>query len=278
MQGAALSASASGMIPSSTPEFKPRLTTRYSPYPSTSTRSGPPSSRSSVHGVPPMKPPRSTKSSQPTSSQANPITVSSDVDDDLVMTGFSGSTTHRAHAGPSTSRGLSIPTHPTNRPDCRPGPAQGVFPYEADQAIHAHKVSTAQLDMPNGGALPIRSNEPELSEEQKIVFKRIMKGESIFFTGSAGVGKSVLTRAIIKALRQKYPLESEVAVTATTGIAATNIGGCTLHSWAGLGLAKMSVDKLYFSLTRSKSKADVVQRWVQCKALVIDEGKSLEFF
>lgn len=127
----------------------------------------------------------------------------------------------------------------------------------------------------NHDPLPVVTDAPELSEEQKRVFKRIMGGESIFFTGSAGVGKSVLTRAVIRALREKYPDRNQVAVTATTGIAATNIGGCTLHSWAGLGLAKMSVDKLFYSLVRSKMKMDVVQRWKDCKVLIIDEGEKL---
>lgn len=88
--------------------------------------------------------------------------------------------------------------------------------------------------------------EPPLSDEQEAVLRQVMNGESVFFTGSAGVGKSVLTRAIIRNLRQMYPEKDAVAVTATTGIAATNIGGCTLHSWAGIGLGKGKSDKLYW--------------------------------
>ena len=45
-----------------------------------------------------------------------------------------------------------------------------------------------------------------------------------------GTGKSVLLRAIIQALGGPSPT---VAVTASTGIAAVNIGGQTLHSFAG---------------------------------------------
>jgi hypothetical protein len=43
-------------------------------------------------------------------------------------------------------------------------------------------------------------------------------------------GKSVLTRAIIVAFRKKYDKPMQVAVTATTGVAANNIGGSTVHS------------------------------------------------
>ncbi|KAG9075646.1 hypothetical protein FS749_012667, partial [Ceratobasidium sp. UAMH 11750] len=73
----------------------------------------------------------------------------------------------------------------------------------------------------------------ELSDEQRQILHKVREGESIFFTGSAGTGKSVLLRAIIKDLGG--PSES-VAVTGSTGIAAINIGGQTLHSWAGVGL------------------------------------------
>ena len=49
-------------------------------------------------------------------------------------------------------------------------------------------------------------------------------------TTITGTGKSVLLRAIVKAL--DGPSET-VAVTASTGVAAANIGGKTLHAFAG---------------------------------------------
>jgi ATP-dependent DNA helicase PIF1 len=75
-----------------------------------------------------------------------------------------------------------------------------------------------------------------LSAEQKHVLDLVTNhGQSVFFTGPAGTGKSVLMRAIIDELRQKYQTEPErVAVTASTGFAACNIGGITLHSFAGM--------------------------------------------
>lgn len=69
---------------------------------------------------------------------------------------------------------------------------------------------------------------PELSEEQQRVLNMVVTGKkSLFFTGSAGTGKSVLLRAIIDTLGQRYG--SGLAVTASTGIAACNINGSTLH-------------------------------------------------
>jgi DNA replication protein DnaC len=50
---------------------------------------------------------------------------------------------------------------------------------------------------------PSESDEPELSPQQQLILERILKGENYFFTGSAGTGKSVLLRAIIKAFKEK---------------------------------------------------------------------------
>jgi Cdc6-like AAA superfamily ATPase len=69
---------------------------------------------------------------------------------------------------------------------------------------------------------------PELSDEQQRILDMVVnQRKSLFFTGSAGTGKSVLLRAIIDQLSMKYG--NQLAVTASTGIAACNINGCTLH-------------------------------------------------
>lgn len=83
-----------------------------------------------------------------------------------------------------------------------------------------------------------QSRAVQLSEEQKDVVKFVVEmGKSVFFTGSAGTGKSVLMGEIIRQLRMKYRREPDrIAVTASTGLAACNIEGTTLHSCAGIGL------------------------------------------
>lgn len=85
-----------------------------------------------------------------------------------------------------------------------------------------------------------------LSDEQRGVLEAVAgQGKSIFFTGSAGTGKSVLMREIISTLRRKYEREKDrVAVTASTGLAACNIEGVTLHSFAGIGLGKEPAPEL----------------------------------
>ncbi|KAI8373367.1 PIF1-like helicase-domain-containing protein [Choanephora cucurbitarum] len=75
----------------------------------------------------------------------------------------------------------------------------------------------------------LAKSQPSLSEEQRKIHDYIIdERKNVFFTGSAGTGKSVLLRHIINSLRKIYGTK-EVVVTASTGIAAVNIDGVTLH-------------------------------------------------
>jgi ATP-dependent DNA helicase PIF1 len=109
-----------------------------------------------------------------------------------------------------------------------------------------------------------------LSDEQQHVLDLIAeKKKSVFFTGAAGTGKSVLLREIIATLRKKFLREPDrVAVTASTGLAACNIGGVTLHSFAGIGLGKEEVPELVKKIKRNQKAK---HRWMRTKVLVVDE-------
>lgn len=109
-----------------------------------------------------------------------------------------------------------------------------------------------------------------LSDEQRKVSDLVIEGrKSVFFTGSAGTGKSVLLREIIRGLRQRHKHESDrVAVTASTGLAACNVGGVTLHSFAGIGLGKEAVPEL---VKKIKRNAKAKTRWLRTKVLIVDE-------
>ncbi|CAD0105895.1 unnamed protein product [Aureobasidium uvarum] len=74
---------------------------------------------------------------------------------------------------------------------------------------------------------------------------------------------------IIATLRKKYLREPDrVAVTASTGLAACNIGGVTLHSFAGIGLGKEDVPELVKKIKRNQKAK---HRWMRTKVLVVDE-------
>ncbi|KAF8817410.1 hypothetical protein BYT27DRAFT_6810479 [Phlegmacium glaucopus] len=109
-----------------------------------------------------------------------------------------------------------------------------------------------------------------LSQEQTQILKLVQDGNSVFYTGSAGTGKSVLLREIIKALKKKHDkAQDAVAITASTGIAACNIGGVTIHSFAGIGLGIEPADDLAVKIKRNKKAST---RWARTKVLIIDEG------
>ena len=79
----------------------------------------------------------------------------------------------------------------------------------------------------------------------------------------------MLLRQIIAGLRKKHSREPDrVAVTASTGLAACNVGGVTLHSFGGIGLGKEAIPDL---VRKIKRNAKAKQRWLRTKVLVIDE-------
>jgi ATP-dependent DNA helicase PIF1 len=74
-----------------------------------------------------------------------------------------------------------------------------------------------------------------LSKSQRLAVDKILNGNNVFITGAAGTGKSHLL-GYLRTLKNK-----NVQITATTGIAAINVSGVTVHSWANLGLEKIPI-------------------------------------
>ncbi|RVE49816.1 hypothetical protein evm_005546 [Chilo suppressalis] len=102
-----------------------------------------------------------------------------------------------------------------------------------------------------------------LNTEQQRVLEACLSGKNIFFTGSAGTGKSFLLKRIVAAL----PPEVTVA-TASTGVAACHVGGTTLHAFAGIGDGSGTLETL---CERAVKLPLVAQKWRKCKHLIIDE-------
>lgn len=113
-----------------------------------------------------------------------------------------------------------------------------------------------------------------LSPSQRQTAEYLDAGHNVFLTGGGGVGKSYVLKTVVARLRERGKI---VAVTASTGAAADQIGGVTLHSLLGLGLANDSLDKL---TSRALQKTHLRNKWNKLNILVIDEISMLhpEFF
>lgn len=94
----------------------------------------------------------------------------------------------------------------------------------------------------------------------------IMKtGANIFLTGEPGSGKTHIVNKYVAYLRS---CGIEPAITASTGIAATHIGGMTIHSWSGIGI-KSELSR--YELDKIASNKKYSQRINATKVLIIDE-------
>ena len=94
-------------------------------------------------------------------------------------------------------------------------------------------------------------------------------GANVFLTGEPGSGKTHTINEYAAYLRGR---DIEPAITASTGIAATHIGGMTIHSWSGIGI-KTKLDK--HELNKIASSQYVAKRVRKAKALVIEEVSML---
>lgn len=92
------------------------------------------------------------------------------------------------------------------------------------------------------------SREIVLSDEQEAVAKAAQAGQSILITGEAGTGKSMLLGKLVEKFGGRLP------VTATTGIAAVNVQGVTLHSWAGLGMGDQTARQIAARINQQRAK------------------------
>jgi ATP-dependent DNA helicase PIF1 len=110
-----------------------------------------------------------------------------------------------------------------------------------------------------------------LNTEQQAALNAIKAGQNIFLTGAGGTGKSHTIRAIVGWARDAG---LAYAVTAMTGCAALLLntsgitGAKTLHSWAGVGLAREAPHELAAAVARNKT---AMRRWRDTQLLIVDE-------
>ena len=93
----------------------------------------------------------------------------------------------------------------------------------------------------------------------------LQSGSNVFLTGEPGAGKTHLIGDYIAWLQEKG---KEVAVTASTGIAASHLGGRTIHSWSGIGVRDvLGQEDIAQIIQRGKS----ARRISDTDVLIIDE-------
>ncbi len=97
-------------------------------------------------------------------------------------------------------------------------------------------------------------------------------GKNVFLTGPAGSGKTYVLNEYVRYLKSHGV---DVAVTASTGIAATHLGGQTIHSWSGLGVRDTLTD---YDIDDLMQRAYLYKRFERTKVLIIDEVSMLHHY
>lgn len=107
-----------------------------------------------------------------------------------------------------------------------------------------------------------------MTQEQALSI--LKTGGNVFLTGEPGAGKTHTLNRYIEYLKDH---QISVAVTASTGIAATHINGMTIHAWSGIGI-KDSLSPA--ELDEITQRERVVRRIAKTSVLVIDEVSMLD--
>ncbi len=101
--------------------------------------------------------------------------------------------------------------------------------------------------------------------KQATALTLLKSGKNVFLTGSAGAGKTYVINQYIKYLRER---NVPVAVTASTGIAATHMNGMTIHAWSGIGIKDALTNSDLRNMGEKKYLRDKLEK---AKVLIIDE-------
>jgi ATP-dependent DNA helicase PIF1 len=105
---------------------------------------------------------------------------------------------------------------------------------------------------------------------QGLALEIMLSGESVLLTGPAGAGKTFVLNQFIKFAKAEG---KHVSVTATTGLAATHLGGTTIHSWAGIGVNDYVPTGFVDHI--AKGRREIIEK---TDVLVIDEISMLHDF
>jgi ATP-dependent DNA helicase PIF1 len=108
--------------------------------------------------------------------------------------------------------------------------------------------------------------------QQTDAFHLLTLGKNIFLTGAAGSGKTFVLNQYIKYLKDN---NVQVAVTASTGIAATHLQGTTIHSWSGMGIRERLTTQ---DLEKIATNKRIKKNFKKTNVLIIDEISMLHCY
>jgi ATP-dependent DNA helicase PIF1 len=94
-------------------------------------------------------------------------------------------------------------------------------------------------------------------------------GASVFLTGEPGSGKSYVAARYVSYLRSG---NVPVSMTASTGIAAAQLGGTTVHAWSGIGTRSQITNAEMDAISKNRRVTDRIKK---ARALIIDEVSML---
>lgn len=106
--------------------------------------------------------------------------------------------------------------------------------------------------------------------KQNLALEIMLEGHNVMLTGPAGSGKTYVLNEFIRQAKRRG---KHVAVTATTGLAASHLGGNTIHAWSGLGVFDNLPVKFYEQVP--KGRRDTIEK---TDILIIDEISMLHDF
>ncbi|KAF7564686.1 ATP-dependent DNA helicase PIF1 [Pyrenophora tritici-repentis] len=162
---------------------------------------------------------------------------------------------------PYTPHAYALPTPPSER--CAQ-PANDGTSSPTERPLSANPPDTHAVHY-------VPELEPTLSTEQQHVVDLVMRGRNVFYTGSAGCGKSTILKAVVRKLKEQG---KHVQIIAPTNLAALNVNGQTIWSFAGWtpNSIKKSLDKLKSAACGEESW----ERFNMVDVLIIDEISMIE--
>lgn len=161
-------------------------------------------------------------------------------------------------------RGGQTSTSGANEENTKPG---GLEPASLDANAALGDGTVLDVDdLPPAAAAP---PAPLFDDKQLRVLQLVDDGENVFMTGGGGTGKSFVIAEVVRRAQQRGV---RVDVTASTGAAAEQIQGVTLHSVVGLGIAAAPVELL---ISQVMTKESTVDRIRKLQLLIVDEVSML---